>query len=77
MARLARPFFILVDTFWRCPLFQGTSTWTTAPSLTRGLAERFLEDLGRSRGCSFQEFEERLLKAGIRMSVSRLHWMLV
>jgi hypothetical protein len=24
MACLARPFFMLIETFWRCPLLQGT-----------------------------------------------------
>lgn len=59
MACLARPFFMLVETFWKCPLLQRTSTWTTAPSLTKELEERFLVDLGRSKTYSYQEFEGR------------------
>ncbi|MBR3475916.1 MAG: hypothetical protein IKH39_01970 [Candidatus Methanomethylophilaceae archaeon] len=31
---------------------------------------------GKVERDSFQKFEERLLKAGIRISISRLHWML-
>ncbi len=44
--------------------------------LTGQLTEQFLEDLEKSREYSCQEFEERTLEAKIRMSVSRLLWML-
>ena len=51
---------MLVETFLGCPLLLRTiSLDDVAPSLTRELAEQFLEDLGRSKTYSYQEFEGR------------------
>ncbi len=67
---------MLVETFRGCPLLLRTISLDDGSLANERLAEQFPEGLERSMERSCQELEGRPLKARIRMSVSRLLWML-